>query len=158
MAPPIHLNPRPDNKNLRLGCLALSAILVISTVICSGLIGLGTFAAHPGAFVIATILASMTAVPYFFFLRWLDRNEPEPWSILFAAFFWGAFVATAISYVVNTTTGMVLFGVTGSEEAAGFLTASLSAPFIEEITKGLALLAIFLIYRKEFDNLLDGIL
>jgi hypothetical protein len=41
---------------------------------------------------------------------------------------------------------------------ANQLTASIMAPFAEELTKGSALLLLFLLFRRDFDNVLDGIL
>jgi hypothetical protein len=46
---------------------------------------------------------------------------------------------------------------TGSEAAAEVGTTSIVAPIIEEGLKGLAVLVVFLMFRKEFDSVLDGI-
>ena len=70
----------------------------------------------------------------FAFLWWLDRNEPED-VLLLAAFFWGAFVSTAISGIFNDAFGAAMMSVVGNEALAG-QPASLSAPFIEKLTKG----------------------
>jgi hypothetical protein len=51
-----------------------------------------------------------------------------------------------------------MFRMTGNQGVASFLSASLSAPFIEEAAKGLAVLLIFLALRREFDGVLDGII
>ncbi len=99
-------------------------------------------------------------VPMFFFahiLYWLDRYEKEPIPLLFGVFAWGAVVAAGGAYILNTIFGITVYSLTGSEIASDLATGSLSAPFIEESLKGLAVLLVFLVFRKEFDSILDGI-
>ncbi len=87
----------------------------------------------------------------------IDRQEPEPLPVLVAAFLWGAGIATVVSLVVNTTTGMLVVGMTGSVDAADMASAVVSAPLIEESTKGLGVLVVFLIWRRTFDGAVDGV-
>jgi hypothetical protein len=58
---------------------------------------------------------------------------------------------------MNTLFGITVFVFTGSEAATDFMTASISAPLVEESLKGMAVLIVFFIFHREFDNLLDGI-
>jgi protease PrsW len=100
-------------------------------------------------------------VPTFFMamiIYWLDRYEKEPIALLGAAFFWGAVVAAGGAFIVNTVFGLGIYAVTGSGDVADQATASLVAPFVEEGLKGLAVLIVFLFFRKEFDSILDGII
>ncbi|HEY3311053.1 MAG TPA: PrsW family intramembrane metalloprotease [Anaerolineales bacterium] len=99
-------------------------------------------------------------VPMFFFaylLYWLDRYEKEPLPLLVGVFAWGLVVAAGGAFILNTLFGMTIFSLTGSESASNFATSSISAPFVEESLKGMAVLLVFLIFRREFDSLLDGI-
>ena len=99
-------------------------------------------------------------VPMFLFaafVNWLDRYEKEPKILLGAAFFWGVVIAGGGAYVLNTAFGIGIYTLTGSEGAAEFGTTSIVAPIIEEGLKGLAVLVVFLLFRKEFDSILDGI-
>jgi protease PrsW len=112
----------------------------------------------PGAFLVAAALATMTAVPYGLLLLWLDRNEKEPLLLVGTAFLWGAAVATIFAGVFNSLTGEIAFGVTGNAVVADFMTASFAAPLSEELMKGFALLCLFLLFRHEFDDVLDGVL
>jgi len=91
------------------------------------------------------------------FVNWLDRYEKEPKLLLGAAFLWGVIVAGGGAYVLNTVFGIGLYVLTGSEGAAEFGTTSIIAPIIEEGLKGLAVLAVFYMFRSEFDSILDGI-
>lgn len=99
-------------------------------------------------------------VPMFLFayiLYWLDHYEKEPLPLLFGVFAWGAVVAAGGSYVLNTLFGISVFTITGSEALSSLTTGSLSAPLFEETLKGFAVLVVFLVFRREFDSILDGI-
>src|SRR5215210_985240 len=89
------------------------------------------------------------------FVNWLDRYEKEPKLLLGAAFLWGVIVAGGGAFILNT--GFGIYVLTGSEGAAEFGTTSIIAPIIEEGLKGLAVLAVFFLFRHEFDSILDGI-
>jgi RsiW-degrading membrane proteinase PrsW (M82 family) len=99
-------------------------------------------------------------VPMFFFayiLYWLDRYEKEPIPLLIGVFLWGMVVAAGGAYVLNTLFGITVFSITGSESASDLMTGTLSAPFVEESLKGMAVFLVFLIFHREFDSVLDGI-
>ncbi len=99
-------------------------------------------------------------VPMFLFaafVNWLDRYEKEPKLLLGAAFAWGVVIAGGGAYILNTVFGIGIYVLTGSEAAADFGTTSIVAPVIEEALKGLAVGVVFLLFRKEFDSILDGI-
>lgn len=91
------------------------------------------------------------------FVNWLDRYEKEPKILLGAAFGWGMIVAAGGAFILNTAFGVAIYSLTGSEGAAEFGTTSIIAPIIEESLKGLAVLIVFLLFRKEFDSIMDGI-
>jgi RsiW-degrading membrane proteinase PrsW (M82 family) len=99
-------------------------------------------------------------VPMFLFaafINWLDRYEKEPKLLLGAAFLWGVVIAGGGAYILNTAVGMGIYSLTGSASAADFSTTSIAAPIIEEALKGFAVLIVFLIFRNEFDSILDGV-
>ncbi len=152
------LRQRPDHPFLRFGCLALVlgffGLCMLFTALYTGL----TFSEGPWVFSLAVFLASATAVPYGLLLLWLDRNEQEPLMLLAAAFMWGAVVSTAISLVANTSFSVFAMGLVGHPGLASQMTASFSAPLFEEGTKGFALVFLFFLFRRHFDNVLDGML
>lgn len=110
-----------------------------------------------GAGVLQTIL-------YLIFIRAIDLYEREPLRYVVPVFIWGFAVATTISLVFNTL-AQITFTSVVSKQAANFLTAVFVAPVVEESTKGLALLIIFVIAylasrrRRliEFAGVMDGI-
>src|SRR5258706_4707275 len=99
-------------------------------------------------------------VPMFLFAAFvnlLDRYEKEPNLLVGSAFVWGVVIAGGGAFNLNTAFGIGIYAVTGSEGVADFGTTSIVAPIIEEALKGLAVLIVFLLFRKEFDSILDGI-
>lgn len=110
------------------------------------------------ALIISLFFAFVPAFLMAMFVYWLDRYEKEPLALLGGAFFWGAVVAAGGAFVINTVFGVGIYFLTGSGDLADQATASLVAPFVEEGLKGLAILIIFLFFRKEFDSVLDGII
>ena len=106
----------------------------------------------------------LQAMIYLLFIRAIDLYEREPLRYVIPVFVWGFAVATTVSLVFNTLFQLTLSSVT-SVRTANFFTAVVSAPFVEESSKGLALLIIFfvayLMRRRtgliEFAGVMDGI-
>jgi RsiW-degrading membrane proteinase PrsW (M82 family) len=103
-------------------------------------------------------LAFSVAILMVLFVYWLDRYEKEPFLLLLGAFFWGVVVAFGGAFILNTVFNIGMFVFTGDEVVSLMATGTLSAPFVEEGLKGLALLIVMLAFRKEFDSILDGII
>jgi RsiW-degrading membrane proteinase PrsW (M82 family) len=91
-------------------------------------------------------------------LNWLDRYEKEPALLLAAVFIWGFLIAAGFAFVFNTIGGVGIYLFTNSENATDFVTGSVIAPLVEESLKGFAVLLVFLLARKEFDSILDGMI
>ena len=102
-------------------------------------------------------LGVVPAVLYAWMIYWLDRYEKEPLLLVGGVFLWGAIVAAGGAYILNTVFGMGVYYLTESDVATNIATSSISAPLVEESLKGFAVLIVFFIFRKEFDNLLDGV-
>jgi RsiW-degrading membrane proteinase PrsW (M82 family) len=109
-------------------------------------------------FLVSFLLGFVPSLLFAAFVYWLDRYEKEPKLLLGVVFMWGAIVAAGAAFLINTTFGVGVFLITGSQTASEFATGSLVAPVVEEIAKGLAVLLVFLIWRCEFDSILDGII
>lgn len=90
------------------------------------------------------------------FIYWLDRYEKEPKALLGAVFVWGVVIAAGGAFLINTVLGIGVYLFTGSEVTTDLTTGSVIAPIVEETLKGLAVLIVFLFFRKEFDSILDG--
>jgi len=140
-----------------------SSLLVVFGMLGAGLfLGLlmalvSIFSLGLGAALIGVGIAFAAAPFYLAVWLWLDRNDPEPAWVLAATFVWGAGAATFVSGIVNDVFQGTLHALTQNAMLASFLSGSVSAPLIEEATKGLGVLLIFLFLRREFDGVIDGI-
>ncbi len=88
---------------------------------------------------VALLAATVPSAAYAFGVWWLDRYEKEPARLLIATFLWGALPGAFVAV------------------AARFFVAGALAPLITESIKFVAIWFIFTRYRREFDDLLDGI-
>ncbi|MGB9696162.1 MAG: PrsW family intramembrane metalloprotease [Ignavibacteria bacterium] len=99
---------------------------------------------------------------YFLFIWWLDRNEREPFWIMFLNFFWGAsgaiFLAIIGSIFFQLPLAIVVqfTALNNFTEINSFLGTIITAPIVEEFTKGIFLLMMASISR-EFDGVVDGV-
>lgn len=108
------------------------------------------------ALLLAIFLSFVPALACAATVYWLDRYEKEPKVLLGAVFAWGAVVAVLGALVAQTILGGVMQAVV-SEETAELAGGSIFAPLTEESLKGLAVLLVFLVLRRELDSVLDGI-
>jgi RsiW-degrading membrane proteinase PrsW (M82 family) len=117
-------------------------------------------------FLHALALSTLLSIPAVLLLWFLDRREREKRFLLVAAFLWGGLIATAISLPFNVAFFRLvdvwvaqrpIVSELLGPEATVMLGAPISAPFIEEVTKALGVLAMFWLLRAEFDNMRDGI-
>jgi RsiW-degrading membrane proteinase PrsW (M82 family) len=105
---------------------------------------------------IGGIMAFIPAPFYLMLFLWIDRYDPEPAWALATAFSWGALFSILVSFVVNTFFGSVAAALIGGPQG-DVLSAVISAPLIEEGTKGLGVLMFLIFLRKEFDGVVDGL-
>jgi RsiW-degrading membrane proteinase PrsW (M82 family) len=143
--------------------LLAGLLFVAALIICAVVGGLGSAAAT--VFVKALALCSaMSALPILI-LWFLDRREREtPWAFA-AAFLWGGLIATTIALPLNTAAIIAVaewleqfpeLAAMLGPDAALMIGAPLSAPVVEETTKGIGVVLLFWLMRGEFDNVRDG--
>jgi RsiW-degrading membrane proteinase PrsW (M82 family) len=108
--------------------------------------------------IVSGFIGYATALLFASILYWLDRYEKEPLVLLGGVFLWGAVVAAGSAFIINTVLGVGIYVFTGSNSATDLATGSIIAPLVEEILKGLAVLGVYLAFRREFDSVLDGII
>ncbi|WP_438003591.1 PrsW family glutamic-type intramembrane protease [Sorangium sp. So ce321] len=135
------------------GIIAGAVLNVIFTLF--GVLGSG--GSMLSAMVVGALFAFPPLVIYLFVPMIIDRYDPEPWWCLLMAFLWGALAATGFSILINTG---VHVGVSSNfgEPVGELVSASVSAPFAEELFKGLGVFGFFYFLRREFDGIVDGII
>ena len=106
--------------------------------------------------VISLLAALLPALACVAALYWADRYEKEPKRLLATAFLWGAVPALLVAVVVRLFFRLPV-DLLGAE-AIDAVRAGLVAPLIEETLKGIIVIFIAVRYRREFDNVLDGII
>lgn len=110
----------------------------------------------PIALPLSVVAAVVPALVYSWIVLSLDRYEQEPRRAVIATFGWGAVGAVLFSIIAEVAFAGILNTAVGPE-ASDFLTVAVGAPVIEETFKGIALLALLWFFRREFDNVLDGL-
>src|SRR5512136_2809277 len=101
--------------------------------------------------IVSAFIGYATALLFAYVLYWLDRYEKEPLILLGGVFLWGAVVAAGSAFLINTILELGIYVFTGSNIATDLASGSIIAPIVEEILKGLAVLGIYLVFRREFD-------
>jgi RsiW-degrading membrane proteinase PrsW (M82 family) len=138
----------------RLAFWAYAAIVIATGIVSFGQQSLFR-QISPAGWALSWALLAVYALPVLFLVYVLDLYEREPLSLVIGALLWGAVAATTLSGFANDGWGLVVARVGGPEFAARW-TAALTAPFVEEILKGLGVVLIYLIASDEFDDMMDG--
>ncbi len=109
-------------------------------------------------FLASVVLGIVPMVVYAMAVWRIDRWEKEPLPLLLAAFLWGAVPSVLVALAFQ-----LVFGAPQPPEgaevslASELYDASFLAPITEELVKGLGVLLIFLLFRREIDSVLDGL-
>ncbi len=110
----------------------------------------------------ASLIAAVVPMfTYLLLIWWLDRNDREPFWLVFLNFFWGATGAIFLGII-----GSLIFQVPLNVVIQGFASdnpsqlmdlsgAIITAPIVEEFTKGIFLF--MMSYNKRFDGVVDGV-
>jgi protease PrsW len=107
--------------------------------------------------IVAILGALIPTLFYVAFIWWLDRYEKEPIWLLVLSFLWGAIPAAIVSVLFELFFDASIVALGGSSIVADLASVSVSAPIVEESAKGIALIGLVLLFRREFDDVLDGI-
>ena len=109
-----------------------------------------------GAFIFVVSLALVPTLFYILLVWWLDRYEKEPVSLLVLAFVWGAVPTIVLSLIAEIVSSEPLYAI---DPMVGDLVSTvITGPFIEEGFKALILFTLYMAFRHEFDDVLDGII
>jgi RsiW-degrading membrane proteinase PrsW (M82 family) len=115
----------------------------------------------PGTYYEAMGIGALLALPalaVYVWVPWLvDRFDPEPWWALLLVLVWGGLAACGFAALVNSGVDYVASAI-GGDDFGKFMAACVSAPFVEEASKGLAVFGVFYFLRREFDGVVDGVI
>jgi RsiW-degrading membrane proteinase PrsW (M82 family) len=109
----------------------------------------------PEGWVLSWLLLLLYALPVFLLVYFLDLYEREPISLVIGAFLWGAVAATTLAIFANIGWGALIAQFLDPDFAARWVPA-LTAPWTEEILKAAGVVLIYLIARREIDDIMDG--
>lgn len=162
-APPPPFDPSTLDAGRRtVGCLTYTlgmlagAALLFFTFFVSALLG-----DDPGRELGGMFIGGLLALPalgLYVWIPWIvDRFDPEPAWTLAGALGWGALAACGFSAVINSTLGAIGREL-GGPAVGEFVSACISAPFVEEFFKGLGVAGIAYFLKREFDGVVDGII
>lgn len=110
-----------------------------------------------GVVLLAAGLALVPTLVYALLVWWLDRYEKEPLPLLVVAFLWGAVPAVILALVLEIGAGLPLKDLILADQSREVAESTLIGPLIEESVKAIILVVLFLAYKREFDDVLDGI-
>jgi len=105
--------------------------------------------------------AVIPMVTYLLIMWWMDRNERDPFWVVFLNFFWGATGAVILgiigSIIFQIPLSMGIQSIFGND--SGNLNdlsgAIITAPLIEEFTKGI--FVVLIASARKFDGVVDGV-
>jgi RsiW-degrading membrane proteinase PrsW (M82 family) len=111
----------------------------------------------PGAVAVGAFMALIPLAIVLIAIRWIDRWEREPRSVLLFAFLWGSMASVFVALAVGVSVDIIQDQLGAADAERDLLGAVVQAPIVEEGVKGLGVLLIFLVVRRYFDGPVDGI-
>ena len=144
---PLQLPPAPAHPHRS----TLVWLFGVLTFVLVALVGYFLTALGGAASAVGLVLALVPLTIVFVGIHLIDRWEPEPRGLIAFALAWGAIAAVGLTLLVD----LALTRVLGLRPDA--VTTVIQAPIVEEITKGLGVLLIFITARRAFDGPVDGV-
>ena len=154
-APTIVIKPSRQTSGIKIALAIVGFLIALALgLIVLLVIGVET---GPGPFLLGLITATIPVPIYLVLVLWIDRYESEPAWMLTTAFVWGAAVAAFVSFLLNTTSWIVVGTIAGDERTGQLFSLVISAPIVEETAKAIILFVFFIWCKDEFDGVIDGI-
>jgi len=120
----------------------------------------GALVAFQGSLASSVVLFAAYAVPFWLFLRHIDRFDSVPEKLAGAAFLYGGVVATFAMATYANDAVISLWGKVYGQQFAADWAAALTAPFVEELAKASGLVLLLMLaprlIRTAFDGLIVG--
>lgn len=132
-------------------------LLILGGLLASAFLVLMAYITSSSAVVLAILFGLVPLVMIGSVILWIDRWEPEPRLLMIGAFLWGGGVAVFVASLLNSLVGVGIGSVLAPGMDAEVAPAVFGAPVVEEAAKGLGILLIFLVRRRQFNGPVDGV-
>lgn len=149
---PAPAHPASQRHSQLLAGVAIGLLMGILAVVLLIIIGSSVGGT---ALLVGLLLAFVPVLPVLSTFLWIDRYEPEPRGFIVFSVVWGASVAALLALLANKASITVISAAWGSNGRD--ITAVWVAPWIEEAAKGAAVVLVWVLRRREFDGVIDGI-
>ncbi|WP_371741750.1 PrsW family intramembrane metalloprotease [Herbiconiux sp. VKM Ac-2851] len=137
--------------------LLIVGIIVLAFVFLA-VIGYLVLGLGPVAVVICAIIALIPLAVVITAITVIDRWEPEPRPALWFAFLWGAAASVAIALIVDLGVQVIVATASDGQATTSDLWSSvIQAPVVEESAKAAGVLLLVIIFRRQFDGPVDGL-
>ena len=109
-----------------------------------------------GETILLFIMAFLPPIIYVVWIRNTEKFEREKWKPIFICFIWGASISVIAAIVLELILHYSLIPSINDPNILGFISVIIIAPFVEELTKPLALR--IKTVKMEIDELEDGLI
>ena len=90
-------------------------------------------------YILLFIMAFLPPIIYVFWIRNTEKFQREKWKPIFLCFIWGATIAVIASIILEFILHYSLEPSIDNQNVSALITVIIIAPFVEELTKPLAL-------------------
>lgn len=107
------------------------------------------------------VILALSFIPMLFYaliLWWFDRYEKEPLPLLVLAFLWGAIPSIILALIMQIVLDIPVVALSSNQLAYELISGSIIAPLTEESVKALAVILLLIIFRREIDSPMDGLI
>ena len=105
--------------------------------------------------IVSALAAIIPMIAYLVLIWWFDRYDREPFKLVLQNYLWGSIGAIIFAILGGIIFSSILSQFVSSKNQLNYLGTIISAPIVEEFTKGIFLL--IMITNRKFDNMTDGI-
>jgi protease PrsW len=118
----------------------------------------GDVGAYPTAVVLSVLLLTLFTLPFVWFIAHADRYEREPAKLALLGFLWGGLAATWVMALPGNAAVLSIYSKLFGVDFAASWGPPLTAPFVEESSKYIGLVLLFLLARNHVRSAYDGLL
>ncbi|MCS5715012.1 PrsW family intramembrane metalloprotease [Herbiconiux sp. CPCC 205716] len=158
--PPLPTLGAPGRRQT--GSTASLVLLIVGIIVLAfvflAVLGYLVLGLGPVAVVICAIIALVPLSVVITAVTVIDRWEPEPRPALWFAFLWGAAASVAIALIVDLGVQVIVATASDGQATTSDLWSSvIQAPVVEEGAKAAGVLLLVIIFRRQFDGPVDGL-